>query len=153
MADKGADGYSLQETIDGQSVTYDRQGDIISRTFTPDAEGPVQELLLRRAGEHEARVEHVNTQGANRVHVMVRGPEGICNYFISTLTLEWERVCRGTHARGRIGELEIRWERSGEPWQQVQWVTDGPRIVLQAVGSTCTYRFNRLTQRWERVCS
>jgi hypothetical protein len=147
--------YSLQETVDGQTVTYDAQGNVVSKNFTATPK-PVSTLQFRRKGENALHIRQVNTHA--HPHVLIQVANGAaCNYFINTSASPntWTRTgACPSPSSGLITELEIRDDVAGDPWQTVQWVVDqSAEIVLQATGSTCTYRFNKVLQRWERICT
>ena len=92
--------YSLQETVDGQTVTYDAQGNVVQKSFTPSKGGPVETLLFRRRGENGVHIRHVNTHA--RPHVLIQVANGAaCNYFIDTSAAPqtWSRT--GACRRGR----------------------------------------------------
>jgi len=144
--------YSLQETVDGQTITYDAAGNVTSRNFTPNREGPVETLLFRKKNENAAHIRYVNTHAQPFIKIMVANG-AVCNYFINTVDGTWWRNGACSSISGVITDLEIREDTANDPWQTCQWVKDSVYILLQATGSTCTYRFNKLTQRWERICS
>jgi hypothetical protein len=153
MAESPKD-YSLQETVDGQTVTYDAAGNVISKNYAPTRGGPVETLLFRRKGENPMHVRHVNTHAHPHVKILVANG-GACNYFINTSVAPqtWDRTGACGAMSGVVTDLEIREDVGGDPWLTVQRVIDqSAEIVLQASGSSCTYRFNKLTQRWERFC-
>jgi hypothetical protein len=145
--------YSLQETIDGQTVTYDAEGNALDKNFSPSRSGPVETLLFRRKGENEMRVREVNTYSHVHVKIKVGDPGNPCNYFIDWRAGTWTRSGTCAHMGGAVTDLEIREDAAGDPWLEVQWVKDqSAEIVLRAGRTSCTYRFNRVTQTWERIC-
>lgn len=147
--------YSLQETVDGQTVTYDAQGNVVQKNFTPSKSGPVETLLFRRKSENGFHIRHVNTHAHPHVKIQVANGSA-CNYFIDTSAVPqtWTRRGACSSSSGLVTDLEIREDVANDPWLTVQWVSDqSAEIVLQATGSTCTYRFNKVLQRWERICN
>jgi hypothetical protein len=145
--------YSLQETVDGQTTTYDSEGTVIARNFAPSRSGPVETLLFRRKGENEMRIRDVNTHSHVHVKIKAGEPGAPCNYFIDWRAGTWTRNGTCAHMGGSVADLEIREDVTGDPWLEVQWVKDqSAEILLRAGRSSCTYRFNKLTQRWERIC-
>jgi hypothetical protein len=146
--------YSLQETVDGQVVTYDAAGNALAKNFAPTGPKPVETLLWRRKGENEMRVRDVNTHSNVHVKVKVGEPGAPCNYFIDWRAGTWTRNGVCSSISGNVTDLEIREDEAGDPWLEIQLLIDqSAEIVLKAGRTSCIYRFNKVTQRYERICS
>lgn len=145
--------YSLQETIDGQQVTYDAEGNVTGKNFSSSKSDPVETLLFRRKGENWMRIRDVNTHSHVHVKIKVGEPGAPCNYFIDWRAGTWTRNGTCSNMGGVVTDLEIKADVAGDPALEVQWLMDqSAEIILRAGRSSCTYRFNKLTQRWERIC-
>jgi hypothetical protein len=140
--------YSLQETVDGYTTTYDAGGNA-TRSFTPKSQGPNSKLRFRKHGEPEKPIQIVDRHAYPDVKIVVPG----CIYLIDTRVQKWRRYGACTDVNGApVTDLEIK-EDVDTDWLPVQWVLDqSVEILLHAGSSSCTYTFDRVLQTWVRRC-